>query len=350
MRRGFGGRVAAAVLVVSLAVIAGLLSYLLVGDSAPPSTAGGATSTAPPSPSSSTAGPSRGPAGEAPPGIPVTGAYLGAWVNPDRVTRGQQGNVGEPGSDEVAALPSFTATYGSSVAVYHVYAPFSDPLPTATLEAISAHNAVPLIDWSCADENAVTAGAYDRTITDYAESLKAYGKPVFLRWYWEMNIVSPMNKCGAATDPAGYVSAWRHLWHIFESVGASNVSFVWCPSSQAGASRWYPGNAYVNWIGVDGYDREGEGGAAVARVFGSFYREWSGAGKPLMIGETGAHAPEQAAFLQAIRTQLPTTYPDIKAVVYFDSAGPAGSWTLTGSGAAAFRALTQDPYFGYRGT
>ncbi len=59
-------------------------------------------------------------------------------------------------------------------------------------------------------------------------------------------------------------------------------------------------------------------------------------------------AADQAAYVQGLAAQLPAQYRDIKALVYFDAAGPAGSWALTTEGMRAFAELLKDPYFSYR--
>jgi hypothetical protein len=62
--------------------------------------------------------------------------------------------------------------------------------------------------------------------------------------------------------------AWRHIHGIFAAAGAINVIWSWDHSHQyryraTMASRWYPGNAYVDWVGIDGCLG---GGQTVAQV------------------------------------------------------------------------------------
>jgi hypothetical protein len=296
------------------------------------------------------------------PAVPETGAYLGAWVNPapplktsDHKQQVQSGAV-DGGAQEIAQLPAFTNQIQGHVQILHVYSEFTSPLPTTTLNAIESYGATPMLDWSCGNVADITAGQDDSMITKYADGLRSFGKPVFLRWYWEMNLSDQSHKkCGGSSDPAAFVAAWRHIWAIFQSQHADNVAFVWCPSglpSKTPASAYYPGDSYVDWIGVDHYDDHGgttTGTGAVSALFGSWYSEWSGHGKPMMIGETGAPPADQAGFLDGLRMALPVSYPDIKALVYFDSPGSAGKgpYNLQGGGVAAFTTLANDSYFSY---
>ncbi len=161
-----------------------------------------------------------------------------------------------------------------------------------------------------------------------------------------MNIPNTFNsQCGGYSNGSAYIGAWQHIWTIFHQVDVPNVAFVWSPSVQKDAMQYYPGDTYVDWIGVDGYDRKGQGKAAFSDVFSSFYGQWSGHAKPIMVAETAAMATDQQAYLQGIQTDLPSKFPDIKAGVYFDATGAAGNWALVGNGVAAFKSLAASSYF-----
>ena len=128
------------------------------------------------------------------PQIPTSGAYLGAWINP--VNPPKTGKL-LPGEQEIQQVATFNALIGKQVAVLHVYTPFKTPLPVTALTAIDKNGSIPLIDWTCGDLSQINSGADDMLITNYAQSIKQYAKPVFLRCYWEMNIATTFNSlCG----------------------------------------------------------------------------------------------------------------------------------------------------------
>ena len=276
-----------------------------------------------------------------PPKVPRTGAYLGAWVNPVK------------SEGEAAQVSAFAQATGSGPAVLSLFTSWNKPAPISSLTSIVAQGAIPLVAWGCASTAAVNAGRDDALITKYAESLKSFAHPVFLRWFWEMNL--PVRKdvtCIGGDGPSGFVSAWRHVWGIFHQVGATNVALVWCPgvgSDPARMADYFPGASYVDWIAADGYDRKSLGLAAFNDTFGAWYNAYAGYGKPLMIAETGALAKDQSAYLGGIGLSMSTQFPAIKALVYFDAAGPAGAWQLVGNGLDAYRALGQDAYFRVKG-
>ncbi|HEX4161064.1 MAG TPA: hypothetical protein VHZ05_01120 [Acidimicrobiales bacterium] len=64
-----------------------------------------------------------------------------------------------------------------------------------------------------------------------------------------------------------------------------------------------------------------------------------------MIGETGSPATSQASYLEGVEQQLPTDFPQVRAVAYFDAAGPAADWSLTPAGLTALGRLASNPSF-----
>ena len=283
-----------------------------------------------------------------PPAVPVRGAYVGAWVNPNGV-KGAGTPGGEAGLKEIAQLAAFTAQTGVRPAILHVYAPFAGPFPIQTLNAITRAGATPLLDWGCADVAQIAAGANDPLIAAFARQVKAFQRPLFLRWYWEMQLHGPRKAaCAAAFNPAGYVAAWRRIWTIFHQAGATNAAFVWCPSGFGDVGPFYPGDGFVDWLCFDKYDRHMQGPDAFARMYLDVLRGVPRGGKPVMVGETGAPPDQQASYIAGIEHDLPIRFPEIKAVVFFDAPGQQGDWRLQGDGLAAFRRLANDSYFRFR--
>ncbi|MDQ6834139.1 MAG: endoglucanase, partial [Chloroflexota bacterium] len=91
-----------------------------------------------------------------------------------------------------------------------------------------------------------------------------------------------------------YVSAWRHVAAVFRQEGAMNARWVWCPnvggSATAAYRPFYPGDAYVGWVGMDGYNwgttQRWSHWQELATVFGSAYHALIAlTARPMMIGE-----------------------------------------------------------------
>jgi hypothetical protein len=306
------------------------------------------------------------------PGVPGAGrgVYRGAWV--------------ANGSGETdAALTGFQQQVGP-LAIVHDYSAFKTALPSSQLDLIASLGAIPLLDWGGCGEHpfagqdaAIVAGKEDTVIYDYAKGLLAFGKPVFLRYFWEMNLsvhaacaALPPNPSPPTLTPAQlYQEAWVRIWKIFHGqlepkgeppVDATNVAFVWCPDANGGVgslAAWYPGSPYVDWIAADGYSHP-PNDPSFTQVFGSWYAWAKNQGKPLMVGETGAGSTAadsgtvQATYLEGAASAILSGGPmdDIQAFVYFDSAGhntkyPMLDWTLVGPGLTAFDELRYEFYY-----
>lgn len=284
-----------------------------------------------------------------PPQIPASGLYLGARVNPEDA----KGNVNDaPGAKQIAQLEAFNRSIGRTLAFHPVFIRFGDPIPQESLIAIDENGSIPAVQLACFNVEEVVSGTYDARLAQEALALKEFGKPVFLRWYWEMNKASAGDVergCNAAGNGAAFILAWQHIWQIFRDTGATNVAFIWSPSAGSKyTADYYPGDTYVDWIAGDGFFRNKNNQNEFDEIFGNFYRQWVGRGKPIMIGATGAEAENQVAYFTELRERLPTQYPQIKAMNYFNAVGTNGDFTLQGQGLEAFKRMANDPYFTYR--
>ncbi len=212
-----------------------------------------------------------------------------------------------------------------------------------------------MVSWAGADVKRVGAGLEDAVIAARADAVKAFGKPIFIRWFWEMDGAARQPLAGT---PAEFTAAWRRIVTTFRSRGASNAVFVWCPNAWAfevgKGAQWYPGGDVVDWVCADGYNWAPVKAKAqwqgFARIFQPWYAWAVTTGKPLMVGEVGAmerSAGEKAAWIDDMRAAI-KTMPSIAAVLWFDTWDARGyDWrvgTSTTSSAALGR-LGRDPYF-----
>jgi hypothetical protein len=249
---------------------------------------------------------------------------VGVWVKPR-----------QPGPQTIDDLET---TAGRKFDYSLHYERLRAPFPSDAIAEDKKMGRIPIVSLNCGSIPDVAAGAQDDALRHLASSMAAYGAPVELRYCWEMN--------GAYRhiDAADFVPAWRHVHDIFASANAHNVRFYFCPGAEKGrAARglpYYPGDQYVDDIGVDVYDRRGEGfDAMLAEPYGVY----AGIDKPFIIGETGALATQdQATFLTPETLDLiRRKYPRLRGIVYFDAGGPHGDWSLSGPGLAAFAAFAK---------
>jgi beta-mannanase len=114
---------------------------------------------------------------------------------------------------------------------------------------------------------------------------------------------------------------------VVQAQGASNVTWVWCPNVDPAheytpMSSLYPGDAYVDWTCLNGYNWGGKQWLTFDHVFGESYRELLtiAPSKPIMIGEMSSaeRGGSKAAWITDALTGLPRHYPRVKAVMWFN--------------------------------
>jgi Glycosyl hydrolase family 26 len=291
--------------------------------------------------------------------VPSHGALVGAFVD-------ERGHWVDNATAE-AGVAGLEAAVGRKLDIDHHYYGWKDTFPSGLEEWDLANGRIPLISWGGTALDPILAGTADGMIRARARALHALRRPVFLRWGWEMNGNWAShdglhnNDPGRTNGPAKYVAAWRHIHDLFVAEGATNVVWVWSPNGTdvpaAGWNHWthyYPGDAYVDWVGIDGYNwgstQSWSSWMSFRTIFEPVYRDYVGR-KPIMIAETASAEAggDKAAWLRDARQTIKTGLPGIAALVYFDTAKET-AWQVSSSPAAgkAFAGLVGDPFFNTR--
>lgn len=274
--------------------------------------------------------------------------------------------------DYPSLLDDFTAEVRRTPAIVLWYRYWGEQLfNTHDLSAVDSRGAVPMVTWEPWNPDhtdvslkGIAAGADDATINAAAQAAAAWRKPIFVRFAQEMNgDWFPWGLGVNGNTAAQYISAWRHIVTLFRADGASNVRWVWSPNEyDSGTPRFeqlYPGNAYVNWVALDGYNfgsTPDNSWQSFSQVFSASYAAMLQlTSKPLMIAETASveQGGSKAAWItSALETQIPTSFPRIRAVVWFDKVYNGGlDWPVDSSSSslAAFRAAVDSPLYGLSG-
>lgn len=149
------------------------------------------------------------------------------------------------------------------------------------------------------------------------------GKAVFLIPDVEMNGVwEPYGPGVGGNTPADFVAAWRHMHQVVQAAGATNVTWVVPerrPTPQADPfEALYPGDNYVDWTGMDGYNQGGR--SSFSWLFSDGYKRLLALApaKPIMISQTSSVDEGKAAGITDALRQLPRRFPRIKAFVWFN--------------------------------
>lgn len=244
----------------------------------------------------------------------------------------------------LAPVDEFTGLVGKRPSILEYYVAWGDGFDAARARNALSAGALPFLTWepfssSVAD---IAAGRSDAYITRFATQVRTANLPVAVSFGHEMN--GDWYPWGTSTtSPADFVAAWRHVHDLFLRAGVGNVIWVWCanvinPVPKIALQPLYPGDAYVDWVGLVGYYTP-TGAHAFQPLFGptmQVIRRFTQ--HPFLITETavepGPGKPAQVADLIAgVRT-----HPDVLGFIWFDYRKKA-DWRLTTSpsGADEFR-------------
>jgi beta-mannanase len=269
-------------------------------------------------------------------------------------------------------LAGFEQTARKRVALVNSYVSLASArFDTATADAVWSRGAEPMVTWEPWRDGRLGPnqpefslsrfldGRFDPLLRHFAESVRDWGHPVLLRFAPEMNGYwnswSPGVNGNSARE---FVAVWRHVHDLFAAAGARNVEWVWSPNVSFPHSTplrvLYPGDAYVDWVGVDGYNwgksRAGTQWASFASIFGPTLRSISRlTTKPIVLTEVGSTevGGKKSAWIRDFLSQLGRN-PSIVGFVWFQY-DKETDWRIDSSSAsrAAFGAgLAQRRYVG----
>ena len=291
---------------------------------------------------------------------PPSGAWLGATSD----------NYGAPYSDAQweAYVQGRETLAGRTWDIVNNFPGWTAPLDSQLVKWDISHGQIPLISWNTPNsvtDQSITDGTQDSLINAQALSRKSLNSPVFLRFDWEMNgnwfawdgthNGGPGDRAGrlrghVAPHPRRLRQRRRHQRRL----GLDSRS-----SKPARLPRWnavtayYPGDAYVDWVGLDDYNYGGTLGHApgwndfasqLQPIYGDFADE-----KPIMVGEMGSAdhiaGHDKGQWIRQMAADVETSYPDVQALVWFDVKYDA-DWRFdtSATGLAAYRQLMADPY------
>lgn len=179
----------------------------------------------------------------------------------------------------------------------------------------------------------IVDGKFDSYIADWARQVKDVGEPLFVRFANEMNgDWDPWCTWFFSKDRDLFVESWQRIHRIFREQGADNAIFVWNPHDRSfpdfkwnAPELYYPGDSYVDWIGLTCYNNGTSYPYETWRNFNDMYRpiydEYMAKypGKPFMItefssNEVGGNKP---VWIKDALSSL-VNYPNIRIAVWYD--------------------------------
>ncbi len=232
--------------------------------------------------------------------------------------------------------------------IVHWFTHWRAPFEAPPIEKAFALGRAPLITWETdtVSLDDIINGSQDAYIREWAQGYAALRGEVYIRLFPEMN--------GDWTawhgEPEKLKRAWVRIVDIFRAEGANNAKWVWSPNVtdeprtiENRMEAYYPGDNYVDLLGVDGYNwgntRSWSTWTPFENLFvQAYYRLAALANKPIWIVETASveRGGNKADWISNMLSS--NAFPRIEAVIWFNEYKEA-DWRLESSQASidAFR-------------
>jgi beta-mannanase len=258
------------------------------------------------------------------------------------------------GSADIQSVSQFEHAAHKHVSVVMWYADLQHSRPDlAQLRAVAARGAIPEITlepWDAVSEAArqprytlasIIQGRHDAAFRVWASALARFRRPVRLRFAQEMNgFWYPWAEDANGNLPGQFVQAWRHVHDIFAASHATNVKWVWSPMASSFKPEQYPGSAYVDIIGLSGFNGGPELKWHKWLSFATIFAPGLAAAnalapdKPVELSEVGCseQGGSKAAWITGLFKAV-KSYPSIISVVWFN-VDKESKWQIQSSVAA----------------
>lgn len=165
-----------------------------------------------------------------------------------------------------AALTSFGKQLGVHFSSAKFYSDWSDNFGSGIARGFHSQGAIPELAWqpqingegvSFSD---VTSGKYDGYINNFASSVQHLGFTIRINLAPEVNgNWEPWGIGNSGNNADNFKASYRYVVDKFRTQGASNVDWIFAPNIHywgegASYADLYPGNDYVDFVGLDGYN------------------------------------------------------------------------------------------------
>lgn len=175
----------------------------------------------------------------------------------------------------------------------------------------------------------IARGEHDAYVRRWARQVRAWGRPIIIRFAHEMNgDWYPWAEGVNGNEAGDHAAAWRHVVGVFRRAKVRNVTWSWSANVPYPGSTpirsLYPGDAYVDRVGLDGYNWGNTQSWSTWQSFGELF----GPGlaqlravsrRPLHVDETAAPSRsggDKAAWIANMWDWL-DAHPEVRGVTWF---------------------------------
>ena len=232
--------------------------------------------------------------------------------------------------------------FGKNFDIISIYIPWGKAIelnfPQSLLDSIYEQKSIPMITWEPWINSfqhdppygkhvfeLIEEGYFDTYMANFAIKLRNLQRPVFLRFAHEFdNPFYPWFIVGAESSEK-FKKAWIHTYEIFQNNGATNAIWIWNPWKSINVGSFYPGDKYVDWIGVNilNYGKLNLDGKSYdfEELYKPFHDEFSKLpSEPVIISEFGTIKDAmQSEWFRNAFASIENDFQEIRSVVYFNS-------------------------------
>ena len=269
------------------------------------------------------------------------------------------------------------------------YPTFSENFPIMECNALKRQDIIPHLTWELFFPDSVAyntmplegtynlmdqilRGDHDAYIEQFARDAKSFKDEVLIRFLHEFNgnwyLWSGKKNGAEKGGPQKVVAVWKYVVDKFRALDAHNVKWIWNPHGPSidiaeedwnAIANYWPGDSYVDWIGMDAYNwypKDPWGGKRPYRDFDNCFRSLYDAcielgDQPIMIAEFGTPEFEyetlnKAFWIEEALYKIKNDYSRIKLFVWFHI-NKELDWRVNSSTLALekFKEGIKDPYF-----
>ena len=265
-------------------------------------------------------------------------------LNAEEVLDGTYWGIFEEGlQHNQLRIDEITDKVGKKPASIVWYIDWTMDFPKAACERLYKQGILPTVTWEAwrfGNINAIRhknilQGEYDDYLEMFGQMAAEYGKPVMVRWGHEMNSNwYPWSGSMNGNSYSSYVKTYRYVHDKVVKAGGSNIIWVWnvnhytVPAEPvATMAKYYPGDEYVDWIAIDGYNWGTSQSWSSWQSFTDVFKESYSflakkyPNKPMMIGEVGCASMggDKPFWLKSFFEELKTNFPRIKMWFWFNT-------------------------------
>ena len=171
----------------------------------------------------------------------------------------------------------------------------------------------------------ITEGYYDSNMRGICQVIGTLQSPASVRWGHEME-TRDGQFIWSAWKPKNYIASFKRMIDICRKE-APKINVVWSPIGLKNAKDYYPGDDYVDLVGVSifGYEEWEKAELGHARTYTEAlterYNNVKDFGKPIVVAELGYTGSGEyvASWENEVRAARPDM-PQLVGAVYFDQA------------------------------